>query len=167
MAAIGPQHSKKRNLGTRGILSDLFLQFLWTRFKVKGVSEYTEISKSALSGRGINNFIEVWFLVASGGVEICVSSNSFQKNDIGWPQQPPTERVSDVGEKLDFWWSITKKGASVGHFGAGEDPTIRITSFFLWNRAFEGAEASEVAEADEVNPYLRIPEPYLNQIIVS
>jgi hypothetical protein len=31
--------------------------------------------------------------VASGGLEICVSSISFQKNDIGWPQQPPTEKV--------------------------------------------------------------------------
>jgi hypothetical protein len=31
--------------------------------------------------------------VASGGLEICVSSTSFQKNDIGWPQQPPTEKV--------------------------------------------------------------------------
>jgi hypothetical protein len=31
--------------------------------------------------------------VASGGKKICVSSTSFQKNDIGWPQQPPTEKV--------------------------------------------------------------------------
>ena len=50
-------------------------------------------SKSALRGRRINNFIELWCLVASGGLEICVSSTSFQKNDIGWPQQPLTEKV--------------------------------------------------------------------------
>ena len=31
--------------------------------------------------------------MALGGVDICVSSTSFQKNDIGWPQQPPTEKV--------------------------------------------------------------------------
>ena len=31
--------------------------------------------------------------MASGGLEICVSSTSFQKNDIGWPQQPLTEKV--------------------------------------------------------------------------
>ena len=36
--------------------------------------------------------------MASGGLEICVSSTSFQKNDIGWPQQPPTEKV------LKFNW---------------------------------------------------------------
>ena len=33
------------------------------------------------------------FLVASEGLHFCVSSTSFQKNDIGWPQQPPTEKV--------------------------------------------------------------------------
>jgi hypothetical protein len=47
----------------------------------------------ALRGRRINNFIKLWCLVASRGLEICVSSTSFQKNDIGWPQQPPTEKV--------------------------------------------------------------------------
>ena len=31
--------------------------------------------------------------MASGGLEICVSSTSFQKNYIGWPQQPLTEKV--------------------------------------------------------------------------
>ena len=30
----------------------------------------------------VNNLIVLWFLVASGGLEICVSSISFQKNDI-------------------------------------------------------------------------------------
>jgi hypothetical protein len=34
--------------------------------------------------------------VASRGVEICVSSNSFQKNYIGWPQQPPTEKMLKI-----------------------------------------------------------------------
>ena len=46
-----------------------------------------------LRGRRINIFIRLWCLVASGGLHICVSSTSFQKNDISWPQQPPTEKV--------------------------------------------------------------------------
>ena len=55
-----------------------------------------------LRGRWISNFLELWCLVGSGGLDICVSTASFQKIDIGWPQQPPTERVSDISEKLDF-----------------------------------------------------------------
>ena len=31
--------------------------------------------------------------MAPGGLDICVSATSFQKNDIRWPQQPPTEKV--------------------------------------------------------------------------
>ena len=50
-------------------------------------------SKLALRDRRINSFIELWCLVALGRLEICVSSTSFRKNDIGWPQQPQTERV--------------------------------------------------------------------------
>ena len=44
-------------------------------------------------GRRINNFIELWCIVASGGLEVCVSSTSFKKNDIGLPQQPQTQRM--------------------------------------------------------------------------
>ena len=56
----------------------------------------------ALRGSGIKNFDDLWCLVALGGLEFCVSSISFQKSNIGWPQQPPTERVSNISEKLDF-----------------------------------------------------------------
>jgi hypothetical protein len=62
-------------------------------------------------GKRINNFIKIWFLVASGGVEICVSSNSFQKNDISKPQQPPTERLSV--KNLIFDDPFYKKGLSL------------------------------------------------------
>ena len=50
-------------------------------------------SKSALRDSRIKNVIKIWCLVASRGLEICVSSTSFQTNYIGWPQQPPTEKV--------------------------------------------------------------------------
>jgi hypothetical protein len=47
----------------------------------------------ALRGSRIKNFDKLWRQVASGGLEFCVSSISFQKNNIGWPQQPPTEKL--------------------------------------------------------------------------
>ena len=40
-----------------------------------------------------NNFVELWCLLASGGLEISVSRISFQKSNIGCPQQPLTEKV--------------------------------------------------------------------------
>ena len=58
------------------------------------------------------------------------SSTSFQKNDNGWPQQPPTERVSDISKKLDFSGSIPQKGTGIGHLGARDDQIIRISNYF-------------------------------------
>ena len=55
----------------------------------------------ALRGRRINSFLESWCLVYSGGLEIWVSSTSFQKSNIGRPQQPTTEKVAKI--QLDIW----------------------------------------------------------------
>ena len=56
----------------------------------------------ALRGRKINKFVELLCLVALGDVEICVPSKSFQKINIGWPQQPLTETVPYISVSLDF-----------------------------------------------------------------
>ena len=47
----------------------------------------------ALRNRRTKYFFELWWLVGSGGFTIWVSSTSFQKSSIGWPHQPPTEKV--------------------------------------------------------------------------
>ena len=75
---------------------------------------------------------------------------SFQKNDISWPQQPLTEKVSDISKKLDFWWFIPQKGTGIGHLGVKDDQTIRISDLFWWNEAVEVIEAIEAVEATEV-----------------
>ena len=64
------------------------------------IEEYHVIlGAHSLKGRRIIDFIELWSIASSGGLEICVLSTSFQKNYINWPQQPPTEKVSDMSEK--------------------------------------------------------------------
>ena len=60
---------------------------------VQGISYWSVKSNSARRGRSINHFIDSWFIVGSGGLEIWVSSTSFQKSNIDWPQQPLTEKV--------------------------------------------------------------------------
>ena len=56
----------------------------------------------ALRGRKIENFDDISLSAWLRGLPICVSSTSFQKNSMGWPQQPLTEKVSDISEELDF-----------------------------------------------------------------
>ena len=50
--------------------------------------------------------------------------------DLKRPQQPLSERVPYISEKLDFWWSIPQKIASIGYFGASDDQTTGIRKFF-------------------------------------
>ena len=69
---------------------------------IQGISHWSVTSKSALRGRRIHNFIELWCLVGSRGLDIWVSSTSFQKNNIGWPLQPLTVRVSAISENWIF-----------------------------------------------------------------
>ena len=79
----------------------------------------------ALRDRRIENFDDISLAACSQGLPICVSSTSFQKSSIGWPQQPPTDRVSDISKTMDFWWSNPQKGTIIGHFGAMNNPTIK------------------------------------------
>ena len=51
--------------------------------------------------------------MASGVVDIWVSSTSFQKSNIGWPQQPPTEIVLISVKKWIFDDLFHKKGLVV------------------------------------------------------
>ena len=117
---------------------------------VQGISYWSVTSKSALSGRKIHNFIKLWWLVGSRCFNIWVSSTSFQKSNIGWHQQPPTERVSNISKKIDFWRSISQKGTGIGHLGTRDDPTIILSKIFWWNESVEIIEATEVVEAIEV-----------------
>ena len=47
----------------------------------------------ALRGGSSENFDELWCLGGSGGFNFCVLSTSFQKSNIGWPRQPPAEKL--------------------------------------------------------------------------
>ena len=97
---------------------------------VQGVSYWNEWFSMALRCRRINNFIGLRCPVASGGLHICVLSTSFQKKWHGQASTASSGRVSDISEKLDFWWSIPQKGTGIGHLGARDDQTIRISNFF-------------------------------------
>ena len=69
---------------------------------LKFLSLHRVSQKKALRGSRIDNFHSIYLAAWSRELLICVSSSSFQKSSIDWPQQPPTNRVSDISEKLDF-----------------------------------------------------------------
>ena len=80
----------------------IFHCFFDYRKDLQGISHWCVQSKSALRGRKIH-FIKLLCLVGSGGLKIWVLLPSFQKRNIDWPQQPPTEMLSNISKKLDIW----------------------------------------------------------------
>ena len=60
----------------------------------------------AQRGRKIENFDDISLAAWSRELPICVSSSSFQKSSIGWPQQPLTEKLLKFN--LIFHGSIPK-----------------------------------------------------------
>ena len=134
----------------------IVLHFLY----IQGISYWSVQSKSALSGRRIHNFIELWCLVGSGGLEIWVSSTSFQKSNIDWPQQPPIEKVLKFSKNfhdsvkiilvlrlLNSRTRITLK-SSVVIFQALETSTASLTS------VTSAASATSLASTASTAPFL-------------
>ena len=87
----------------------------------------------ALRGRRIDYFLNQLWLVASWVVGIWVSSTSFQKSNIAWPQQPPTEVVLISVKNWIFDDPFHKKGTSIVILVSGMiQPSQSVVFLIKW-----------------------------------
>ena len=84
-------------------------------------------------------------------------TTSFQKSNIGWPHQPPTEKVPILVTYWIFDDPFLKEGPLfiIGHFVAMDQGQ----EVLCWNREVEVDEAIAVAEAVEVNVDAQVIRP--------
>ena len=68
--------------------------------------------------------------VYSLGVDIWLLSFKFNFGLMGWPLQPPRERVPKINKIVRFWWSIPHWETKIGHFGAMVDEIIKLSNIF-------------------------------------
>ena len=68
--------------------------------------------------------------VYSLGVDIWLLSFKFNFGLMGWPPQPPRERVSKINKIVGFWWPIPHWETRIGRFGAMVDENIKLSNFF-------------------------------------
>ena len=113
---------------------------------LQGVSYCFEILWRPLRPPKNNFLVMMKVSVYFRGVVIGVSSTSFHKSNIAWPQQPPKEKdwigfLMNYSTKRDQHWSFWCQGWSNHH----------DQEFLGGYRAGEAGEANEVAEAAEVN----------------
>ena len=108
---------------------------LFAHVHIQGVSHWNVSFKMALTDRNMQVRFCLKVSVYSWGLEIWVSSTSFQKSSIGWPQQPPSEKVPYISENLDFWWSnlhiFICQSHLKKHFNV-EHPLCNVDIKFLW-----------------------------------
>ena len=70
-----------------------FLSYIFRVFATAQTSCDYAFKNQALDQACIEKVSCIQCLGASGGFDFCVSTTSFQKIDIGWPRQPPTENL--------------------------------------------------------------------------
>ena len=100
------------------------------KFDLQGVSFWNGLYELALTDKNMQVKLGLKMVLECWDREFLGTTTIFQKNNIGWPQQPQSEKVSDISKKLGFWWAISQKGASIEHFGARDEPIIWSRKFF-------------------------------------
>ena len=76
------------------------------------------------------NKFDLKLSVYSLGVDIWLLSFKFYFGLIGWPPQPPRERVLKINKIVGFWWSISHWETKIGLFGAMVDGNIKLSNLF-------------------------------------
>ena len=64
------------------------------------------------------------------GVDIWLLSFKFNSGLMGWPPQPPRERVLKINKIVVFWWSISHWRTKIGLFCAMVDENIKLKNLF-------------------------------------
>ena len=102
----------------------MLLSLLWAlgfsipNKSIQGISYWNLFYELTLTDRNMQARFYLKVLLKSWGSDIRVSSTSFQKSNIGWPQQPPTE----IGPKIwrDISWFY--------HFFSSQNIKIKLSS---------------------------------------
>ena len=99
--------------------------------RVRGQSVFFNL---VLTERNMQVEFDLKLSVYSLGVDIWLLSFKFNFGLMGWPPQPPRERVQKINKIVGFWWSIPHWKTRIGHFGAIVDENIKLGNFFSETR---------------------------------
>ena len=84
----------------------------------------------ALTERNMQVKFDLKLSVYSLGLDIWPLSFKFNFGLMGWPPQPPRERVPKINKTVGFWSSIPHWETRIGHFGAMVGGNIKLSDFF-------------------------------------
>ena len=93
---------------------------------VRGQSGFFDL---VLTERNMQIKFDLRLSVYSLGVDIWLLSFKFNFGLMGWPLQPPRERVPKINKIVGFWWSILHYETRIGHFSVMVDEKIYLSNF--------------------------------------
>ena len=93
---------------------------------VRGQSGFFDL---VLTERNMQIKFDLRLSVYSLGVDIWLLSFKFNFGLMGWPPQPPRERVPKINKIVGFWWSILHYETRIGHFSVMVDEKIYLSNF--------------------------------------
>ena len=94
--------------------------------RVRGQSVFFDL---VLTERNMQIKFDLRLSVYSLGVDIWLLSFKFNFGLMGWPPQPPRERVPKINKIVGFWWSILHYETRIGHFSVMVDEKIYLSNF--------------------------------------
>jgi hypothetical protein len=97
---------------------------LW--FVVHSVRGQSGFFNLALTEGNVQIKFDLKVSVYSLGLDIWLLSFGL----MGWPPQPPRERVLKINKIVGFWWSISHWKTRIGIFGAMLDGNIKLRNLF-------------------------------------
>ena len=101
---------------------------------LQGISYWNIFYELTLRDRNMQARICLKVFLKSWGLDILVSSTSFWKSNIGWPQQPPIERVQISVKIWIFDDPFHKKGLLLVTFLPGSiQPSGAVICLMKWD----------------------------------
>ena len=93
------------------------------------IREQSGFFNLVLTERNMQVKFDLRLSVYSLSVDIWLLSFKFNFGLIGWPPQPPRERVPKINKIVGFWWSILHYETRIGHFSVMVDETNNLSNF--------------------------------------
>ena len=115
----------------KSFLFGIFANCFWNITMVHCVRGQSGFYDLALTERNMQIRFNLKLCVYSLGVDIWLLPFKFHFGLIGWPPQPPRERVLKNNKIQGFWWFISHWETRLAIFGAMVDGKIKLSNFFV------------------------------------
>ena len=113
------------------LCSTLMIKHMYITYLLHSVRGQNGFFNLVLTERNMQVKFDLKLSMYSLDLDIWSLSFKFNFGLMGWPPQPPRERVPKINKIVGFWWSIPHWETRIGNFGTMVDGNIKLSNFFF------------------------------------